>query len=229
MNFEELKKVIGQIQGWLTLKEAITLYNFAKNCRGNGVIVEIGSWKGKSTSCLALGSKSGNKPHIYAIDPHREGEKAGTLEEFRKNIKSIKVDDIITQIVRPSQEVAKDFNHPVEFIFIDGDHDYEMVKLDFDLWFPKVINGGIMAFHDTIGWDGPRRVVSEYIFKSKYFKNANFVDSITYAQKVEHNTLLDRIKNRYVLLVKNFYEFASKLRLAKNIKIIGKKIINCFH
>ncbi len=163
MNIEEVKKFTNKVEGWLTDKEGETLYNLAKNCKGNGVIVEIGSWKGKSTIWIASGSKSGNKVKVYAIDPHtgssehqKEGEKIYTFEEFKKNIKNAKVDDIVVPLVKTSEDAAKNFDEPIELIFIDGAHEYESVKLDFDLWFPKVINGGIMAFHDTLGyWEGP--------------------------------------------------------------------------
>ncbi len=37
-----------------------------------------------------------------------------------KNIKNAGVDDIVIPIVKTSEEAAKNFNKPVEFIFIDG-------------------------------------------------------------------------------------------------------------
>lgn len=37
---------------------------------------------------------------------------------------------------------------PVDFVFIDGDHSYEGVKRDFELWSALVRPGGIIAFHD---------------------------------------------------------------------------------
>lgn len=239
MNTENIKKIVENVEGWFSEREGELVYNFAKNCRGEGVIVEIGSWKGKSTIWLGKGSKDGNKIQIYAIDPHtgssehqQENKKIWTFEEFKENIKNAKVDDVIVPLIKTSEEAAKDFDKPIEFIFIDGAHEYEFVKLDFDLWFPKVVNGGIMAFHDTIFWDGPRKVVRDLVYKSKFFKNVGFVDSITFAQKVKQNSLKDRIKNRYVLLLKNLYEFASnlyeftgKLHLPKPLKVIVKKII----
>ncbi|MEW6529028.1 MAG: class I SAM-dependent methyltransferase [Candidatus Micrarchaeota archaeon] len=232
MTIEETRIVADKIEGWLTDREGETLYNLAKNCKGNGVIVEIGSWKGKSTIWIANGSKSGNKVKIYAIDPHigssehqKENEKIWTFEEFKKNIKNAKVDDIIVPLIKTSEEAVNSFNEQVEFIFIDGAHEYELVKLDFDLWFPKVIDGGILAFHDTIGWEGPTKVVKDCVCKSKYFKNIKFVDSITFAQKVKQNTLKDCVKNRYMLLLKDLYVFGAKLHLPKSITKIGKKII----
>ena len=84
-----LKELIQHIDGWLTDEEAKLLYKLAKNCKG--VIVEIGSWKGKSTICMAKGSKAGNNVKIYAIDPHvgssehkKKYEKYGHSTNLRK-------------------------------------------------------------------------------------------------------------------------------------------------
>ena len=39
---------------------------------------------------------------------------------------------------------------PVDFLFIDGDHSYEGVKQDFEMYSPLVRPGGIVAFHDIL-------------------------------------------------------------------------------
>ena len=60
------------IEGWLSEKEAFGLYSIANKLGAGSTIVEIGSWKGKSTYCLAKGLKNGK---IFAIDPfNAEGE-----------------------------------------------------------------------------------------------------------------------------------------------------------
>ena len=38
----------------------------------------------------------------------------------------------------------------VDFLFIDGDHTYEGVKRDFEMYSPLVREGGIIAFHDIV-------------------------------------------------------------------------------
>ncbi len=45
---------------------------------------------------------------------------------------------------------------PIDFLFIDGDHHYEAVKRDFELYSPFVRKGGIVGFHDinSRGIDG---------------------------------------------------------------------------
>lgn len=212
---DEIKNLVDEVHGWLTHSEGQLLFRLAKACTGRGVIVEIGSWKGKSTIWLAKGSRSGNKVKIHAIDPHtgspEEAKSYGkvlTFEEFTANVKNAGVDDTVIPIIKTSSEAAQEFREPIELIFIDGDHQYDMVKLDFELWFPKVIDGGIMAFHDTIWtWDGPKNVVKEWVFKSKHFTNAKFLDTITFAEKVAQNGIKDRIMNRLTLSLKDFYEF----------------------
>jgi len=184
----EIREIVARVDGWLSDIEGEFLYSVAKNCKGKGVIVEIGSWKGKSTIWLAKGSKAGNEVKVYAIDPHTGGPDLGpawTLEDFEKNIKMAEVDDIVIPIVKTSEEAAETFEQPVEFVFIDGAHEYELVKLDFLLWFPKLIEGGIIALHNTTDWPGPKKVAEEFLHKSVNFRNVGLVDSITFAQKVQ--------------------------------------------
>ena len=202
------------VDGWLTEKEGRLLYELAKKCGARGVIVEIGSWKGKSTTWLARGSKEKSRAKIYAVDPHtgtasqkQRFGKIWTFDEFRKNIRNAGVSDVVVPLVKTSKEAAKGFDMPVELIFIDGDHDYDLVKLDFELWYPKVIEGGIMAFHDTTNWPGPKKVVEEEIYKSKNFRNIRLVGSITYAEKVNENSPVDRLGNRFALLWKKLRGF----------------------
>jgi predicted O-methyltransferase YrrM len=37
-----------------------------------------------------------------------------------------------------------------DFLFIDGDHTYQGVKQDFQMYSPLVKKGGIVAFHDIV-------------------------------------------------------------------------------
>ena len=189
---ERVKRIIENVEGWLQEKEGEFLYLMAKKVSGEHAIIEIGSWKGKSTICLALGSKAGNKAKVYAIDPHSGplhraiyGE-VGTFEDFKRNICSAGCEDIVAPIVKTSEEAVEGWNKPVEFLFIDGAHEYEFVKLDFELWHPHLIEGGVIAFHDTTGdqSEGPKRVIEEFIFNSRNFRDIGFIDSIAFATKV---------------------------------------------
>lgn len=214
MTLKETREFVKGVEGWLTDKEGETLYRLAQNCRGEGVIVEIGSYKGKSTIWLAAGSKDGRGIPVYAVDHHQGspehylwyGHKPiRTFEEFQKNIKAAGLENIVIPIVKTSAEAAKDLNQPVALIFIDGSHDYESVKLDFDCWFPKLIDGGLIVFHDTsfpFLWLGPRKVVNQFIHRSDNFKDIKLIDSLTIAQKTSNCALADKIKNWLMLFYK---------------------------
>ena len=188
-----------------------------------------------STIWLGKGSKTGNSAKIYAIDPHTGSpihrEMYGnvwTFEELKKNIKLAQVEDIITPIVKTSKEAAKNWNNKfIEFLWIDGNHSYDMAKLDFDLWSPCLANGGIIAFHDATSFSGVRKVVIDNILKSKNFINIGFVGSIIFAEKVPFNTIKDRFNNVGVLFSWSIYELflKGKQYLPKPIKEMGKKLL----
>ena len=57
--------------------------------------------------------------------------------------------DRVVFITRPSTLASTLFpNEFFDFIYIDGNHDYDKVKEDMALWFPKVKVGGVMGGHD---------------------------------------------------------------------------------
>jgi len=226
MATSELRKRLDQLPGWLSYEEGETLYELAKACRGRGVIVEIGSWRGKSTMCLGLGSKAGNRVPIYAIDPHSEH----TFGDFTKNVEAAGISDIVTPMPGRSQELAEGFDQPIELLFIDGAHQYDLVLEDFERWVPKVVEGGVVAMHDTTWFEGPKRVANDLIFKSRRFKDARYVfSSTTVATKVGENTALDRLRNRFGLLVKSTVELtrrvADKDRVPEPLQRAGRRVL----
>ena len=206
---KRLRELIADIPGWLTDEEGEALYDLAKRCTGSGVIVEIGSWKGKSTTCLGLGSRAGKNVRIFAIDPHADYR----FGEFKENIERAGIADLVTPIQSLSQPAADDFHEPIELIFIDGSHEYEDVLEDFDKWVPKVVEGGIVAVHDTTLWEGPKRVVEDRIYHGTQFKDVRFVfGSTTVGTKVRENTAGDRLRARYSLTLKRGFEVGYRAR-----------------
>lgn len=186
---------IKPLDGWLSSHEGYFLYESAKNTTGKGEILEIGSWKGKSTICLALGSL---KKQIFAVDPHKGeyskgkgiGKDAPTYKEFMNNLKVAGVQERVVPLIATSEDAAKKWRKPIKLLFIDGLHDYQHTKQDYDMWSPFVEENGIIAFHDAFcGHDGPERVVSEEIFTSLNFQEIGVVGSIIYARKGKPNIL----------------------------------------
>jgi len=150
---------VNAIDGWLADEEAMLLYDLAAACTA-GCIVEIGSWQGKSTVCLAFGAADGHRPRVYAIDPHQGspevfGTGRDTFAGFQANLERAGVSDLVTPLVQEAATAAATFDQPIGLLFIDGDHSAAAVWKDFELWGAKVINGGIIALHDTTMPDTP--------------------------------------------------------------------------
>jgi predicted O-methyltransferase YrrM len=202
--FVKVDAIARTFEGWLNPKERPLLYNLAKACKGRGVIAEIGSWKGNSTSYLGTGSKMGPNAKVYAIDPHAQTyvhemySTKSTFETFKENIKKAGVEDIVVPIRAFSEEAAKTWDKPIELLWIDGDHSYKAAKLDFDLFFPFVIDGGVVAYHDATSGE-VKQVIKERIFFSGNFADCDFVQSVAYARKVMRPlTLGEKSHNFYV-------------------------------
>lgn len=179
--------------------EAELLFFLAKRVPKNGIIVEIGSYKGGSTICLAKGAK--NK--VYTIDYHFRPKKTkigpelfpkNSLPYFNENIKKFGVKDKIIPLVKTSEQAAMKWHRPINLLWIDGNHGYEAVKKDFLLWEKYLVLGGIIALHDAY-LEGPARVIQDYIINSKKFKKIKTVDSIFLAKKIKNKKIWTRLKN----------------------------------
>jgi hypothetical protein len=196
--------------------------------------VEIGSWKGKSTTWLAKGSRSGSGLSVFAIDPHRGGSAdtgedvaKGTFDDFTANMKRAGIDDLVVPYVMTSAEAAAKVRDEVVLLFVDGSHECEDVKLDVELWVPKVVDGGRIAFHDTVNsvWLGVPRAVREVVYKSDHFKNVRLVDSMTICEKANGNSLAQRFQRRWALLVLDASNLAVRRHPPKPLLSLGRRVV----
>lgn len=232
--YEEVKILVDRVDGWIGKREAKYLYLLAKEGAKKGAIVEIGSWKGKTTTLLAKASQAVEGKEVYAIDPHKGGpdqEKSGYKEvnteaEFRKNIRDAGLEDIVIPMVMTSERAAKEWNKPIGLLWIDGDHSYEAVTKDFLLWSPHLSQTGIIALHDTYSWEGPRRVVEEYLLPSSNLSILGQVDGIAAAMKVTHISPINKIKKMLILLLRASWMYAKKHRLPA--RTLPRRIMRAF-
>lgn len=114
----------------------------------NAKFIEIGSFKGGSTVFMASKIKEKNKNiKFYSVDffqPYiMKGQpNQGSYSEYIVNISPVK--EFIITIVGESSEVSKQFEKETfDFIFIDGNHDYDWVVKDISAWFPKIKTLGV--------------------------------------------------------------------------------------
>jgi predicted O-methyltransferase YrrM len=170
--FRRVWSSIASIEGLLVSPvQEQWLFKTAKSLPEGATIVEIGSFKGRSTCCLAYGCKGTDK-HIFAIDifdierniDFKPEERFDGIffDVFWHNIEKCGLAAYVTPIRGWSSEVAKTWDKPIDLLFIDGSHQYEDVLADFENFFPYVKVGGIVAFHDVVHtWPGPLRVWEE--------------------------------------------------------------------
>ena len=74
------ERLVGQV----TPREGLWLRRAARLVTPGKVIVEIGSYTGKSTACLAVGSAEGHRVPVHAVDLWTLGtsHKGGTFRTF---------------------------------------------------------------------------------------------------------------------------------------------------
>ena len=187
-NLNEIKQLTAEIEGWLSNAEGELLYLLAKEVPSGQAIVELGSWKGKSTVWLDKGAQSGQGNTVYSIDPHRgsethvsEGEE-DTYGRFLNNPTKAGVKEIVVPLVAASHQVAKGWQKEVGLLWIDASHRYEGVKRDFLSWKPHLASAAVVVFHDC-NQPGPARVVDEYVDSSSDFTTLVEVDTIKVARK----------------------------------------------
>jgi predicted O-methyltransferase YrrM len=126
----------------VTDRELDLLLKYSRDAR---VIVEIGCYEGKTSAALAKSSKG----TVYTIDPFPKGRLGICWSEYIAKIYSRRLGLQNLKFIKGlSFQVARWFREEIDFLFIDADHSYEAIRKDWEDWFPKVRNGGIIALHD---------------------------------------------------------------------------------
>lgn len=171
-------KINNEIFTHLTVDEKIKLFELAKSLKNNSTIVEIGSYLGASAYTIASALVN-KKSKLFCIDTWEndamsEG-KRDTFSEFKNNVRVF--EDSIVPIRGMSFDVIDKIqvatDNKVDMLFIDGDHSYNGVKKDWDLYSPLLHKNSIVIFHD-VGWaDGVKKVIKEDV-KHRVYKDSNF-------------------------------------------------------
>lgn len=171
------------VDGWFTGEDAQIYSKVVAEAKPNAHFVEIGSYKGRSSSFMAVEiHNSGKNIRFDCVDTWEGSEEHQNdqdvinrtlFEVFTYNMKPV---EILYNAVRlPSLEAAKNYaDKSLDFVFIDAAHDYENVYADISAWLPKVKSGGILSGHD---WHHPpiKRAVYELIGDVEELGNCWFI------------------------------------------------------
>ena len=110
----------------------------------SGLLVELGVYRGSSLAALGLardgmGELVGVDDWSYTDTPDLIGKTQATLAYHGVSAELMSM---------TSDEAAALVAGPIAFLHIDADHRLEAVRRDIANWTPKVMLGGIVAFHD---------------------------------------------------------------------------------
>lgn len=140
----------------ISKEEALWLYERAKSMSS---IVEIGSYKGRSTHALL----SGCPGKVWAVD-HFKGSVDTGDATYGKNGKNDFLENVghfpnLILLEMSSKEAASQFEDKlIDMVFIDAGHLYEEILEDLKLWLPKT--KVLICGHD-IHHDGVVRAIVE--------------------------------------------------------------------
>ncbi len=141
-------------------------------------IMEIGTANGGTLFCFCKLAR--NDATIISIDLP-EGPFGGGYPEWKipiyqaftkenQKLYLLREDSHKQETLEKVKEILN--GNQLDFLFIDGDHSYEGVKKDFEMYSPLVRKGGIIAFHDIVF--GPPEYAGEVVkfweeIKNKFF------------------------------------------------------------
>ena len=119
------------------------------------VILEIGAAFGTSTKLFAaIAQEFGG--HVYTIEPSPK-------QEFYKNLEEYGLQNEVTLVQGESPWINWGGQPNIDFVFIDGFHNFRNAFTDYFYWQKYLNKNGIIAFHDTNKFTQVSRAVDEIL------------------------------------------------------------------
>jgi hypothetical protein len=147
------------VEGWLTEPQAARLTDAARRLGPGARIVEIGSFRGRSTIVLARAAPP--DAEVVAVDPHLGSDRGpqeiaarpalgeADLAAFRANLERAGVAGRVRHVRTLSSEALGALDGEVDLLFVDGAHRYGPARDDLLRWGARVRTGGVMLVHDA--------------------------------------------------------------------------------
>lgn len=127
-------------------------------------VIEIGCYNGATSICIAAALKKNGEGQLHCIDIS-----AGSIAFAKENVQRAGLVDQVRFICGNSisSEVVSGLPS-ASLIFVDGDHTYEGVRGDFEVYQDKLAHFGILAFHDSIKHMEVRKFLAEVAEEEEY-------------------------------------------------------------
>ena len=141
-----------------------------RNLKGPLIGVEIGTYKAINAKSLL---KTLKPQRLYLVDPYTFYDKNDSssfgLKKVETQAKKLLIHHKNAIFIKETSEKAVSLiPNNLDFVYIDGNHNYEFVKKDIVLYYKKLRKGGILAGHDfDYTFPGVIKAVSEFCVRNK--------------------------------------------------------------
>ncbi len=204
--FDEALTAVRDVEGWMTDAQARRLWNAAQAVPPGGRIVEIGSFRGRST--IILGKAAAPDVELVAIDPHGGMDRGpneydpdtalgnADYDTFHANLDRAGVEERVHHVRRTSQDALNHVTGELDLLYIDGAHRYRFAKPDIERWGPRVRPGGTMLIHDSYNAVGVMRAQLRLLFGARSFRYVGRSGSLAeYRREQQPLSVGERAKN----------------------------------
>jgi predicted O-methyltransferase YrrM len=177
-DFSAALAAVAGVEGWLTDAQARRLWEAARALPAGAQVVEIGSYRGRSTVVLARATDA----RLVAIDPHAgndrgpqeiEGyarEAESDHEAFLANLERAGVTSRVRHVRRFSADAHAEVDGPIDLLYVDGAHRYGPARDDIREWGARVAAGGTMLIHDGFSSVGVTLATLRLLVPSRSFR-----------------------------------------------------------
>ena len=178
-SFPDVLASVAEVDGWMSPDQARRLYDAAGTTRAGQQIVEIGSFRGRSTIVLASTAPIGVR--IYAIDPHAGNDRGpqeidgfeqlaeDDFDVFTANLHRAGLADRVTHLRCFSDDAHELVIGTIEVLYVDGAHRYRPARTDIRDWGRRVTPGGTLLIHDSFSSVGvTAAIVRELVLGNRF-------------------------------------------------------------
>ena len=159
----------------------------ARQAAGRAAIVELGVMHGATTRLLS--EVAAAEGLVTAVDPFPPGRLGVSFEYAISRREARRGAGAPCRFLRQTSDAALlDWRDSIDFLFIDADHAWAAIERDWHGWTPFVVEGGLVALHDSRPMAGQPvydsvRFTETVVLPDPAFSVVETVDSLTVVRR----------------------------------------------